>query len=329
MGAFDVAALERAADMLLTMGVLKAGLVIGLLWIGIRLLPHWASDARAVLWALGAVALILLPLVGWMRPRVELQVFQFPQSLFAGDGASSVAPWLAVAWAAGAALLLARFGLKLLGASTLVRRTRPSADRRLGALLEEARRRVGVETPVRLRLAEEGTTPVLVGWRRPVVVLPRSTKEWPDERLLAVLCHELAHVRRRDYLWMVLTEVIRALYWINPVVFFGLREARVEQDKACDAAALRAGFRSPIYARHLVDVARSVRRASAPSAAVLGFLPRSRFRARVGALLDRPEGDGDRPDGRARVLALVGALVVISGTTALAATNLWVCTAAG
>ncbi|HSR42598.1 MAG TPA: M56 family metallopeptidase, partial [Longimicrobiales bacterium] len=160
-------------------------------------------------------------------------------------------------------------------------------------------------------------------WLRPVVLVAPDAAEWPEDRLLAVLCHELAHVGRGDYPAMVLGEVVRALYWVNPLVFFGLREARMEQDKACDAVALRAGFRSAVYARHLVDVARCLR-ARAVAQAALTFGRRSDLRSRVGLLLDRGEEGGRGRRGRA--LTLASGAVVVLAAGALAATNFWICT---
>lgn len=316
---------ELGADLVITAGLLKAGLLVGALWLAVRALPAGRTELRASLWIFGFAALLAVPLVSvnWGRPLLDLQVVSFPQGLFREEGASSPAYWIFLVWAAGAAGLLGRFLLHCLRVRRMARAARPVESPRLLALLEEARERVGVGRPVRLALSPDAGAPLLVGWPRPVILLAPDATEWPEDRLLAVLCHELAHVRRADYPAMVLGELVRALYWVNPLVFFGLREARMEQDKACDAVALRAGFRSAVYARHLVDVARCVRdRAVAPAA--LTFGRRSDLRNRVGVLLDRGEDAMGRSRGRALTLAS-GALVVLAAG-ALAATNFWICT---
>lgn len=317
---------EVAADLILTAGFLKAGLLIAILWPVIRAVPARHAALRASLWVLGFGSLLFIPVVSWSAPLVEMQVVEFPRSLFQGAGTSSPAVWLAVIWAVGAVAVLARFLLHRLRVARLAWSAERVTAGGIRHLLDEARDRVGVRRPVRIALSPGAPAPLLVGWLRPTVLLAPEAREWPEERLLAVLCHEMAHVRRGDYLWMVLGEVIRAVYWVNPLVFFGLRESRMEQDKACDAAALRTGFGTATYARHLVEVARRVRaRPTAPAA--LSFGRRSDLRERVGALLERP-GEPARVL-RGRVLAAVtSAGVVALSAGILAATNFWICTGA-
>jgi len=317
---------DVAADLILTAGLLKAGLLIAILWPVVRAVPVRYPDLRATLWVLGCGSLLLVPVVSWSAPFLEMQMVAFPGSLFEGAGISSPAVWLAAIWAVGAVALLGRFLLHRLR----VKRLASAAERVTGGplrdLLDEARERVGVRRPVRMGLSPRAGAPLLVGWLRPTVLLAPEAREWPEDRLLAVFCHEMGHVRRADYLWMVLGEVVRAVYWVNPLVFFGLREARREQDKACDALALRAGFPTARYARHLVEVARCLR-ARSPTPAALSFGRRSDLRERVEALLDRG-GESVRVGRRRRLAALASAGFVSIGAGFLAATNFWICTGA-
>ncbi len=320
------AAWRIAADVMLTAGLLKAGVLIAVLWLAVRAVPARYPDLRSFVWILGFGTLLVLPALSWHAPLMDVQLVEFPRGMFQEGSAGSPAFWLALIWAAGTVGFLARFTLHRIRVGRIAARAEEVTGGPLAGLLAEARARVPAGRSVRLAVSEAAPTPILVGSWRPVVLLPPDAREWPEERLLAVLCHELAHVRRRDYLWMVLGEVVRAVYWMNPLVFFGLKEVRIEQDKACDAAALRAGFPSTDYARHLVEVARSARRRVAPSAA-LSFGRRSDLRERVGVLL---EGDGpsERPRTRRLLAAMVSVALVAVSAGALAATDFWICTGA-
>lgn len=102
----------------------------------------------------------------------------------------------------------------------------------------------------------------------------------------------------------------------------------MEQDRACDAVALRAGFPSTDYARHLVEVARCVRARTAVPAA-LTFGRRSDLRERIGLLLERTEAGGTGGGRVRRVVTVAASSALVALTSGvLAATNLWICTAA-
>jgi beta-lactamase regulating signal transducer with metallopeptidase domain len=113
-------------------------------------------------------------------------------------------------------------------------------------------------TPV---LLQNGDLSVLFtwGWRRPRILVPRDASSWPTERIRAVLCHELAHVRRGDWVVQLTAELMRAVYWFNPLLWVVCRSLRRESEQACDDAALNCGITSSEYAGHLLDVVRSLR----------------------------------------------------------------------
>ena len=96
--------------------------------------------------------------------------------------------------------------------------------RRCLALVRRIARELGISRPVRLIEHAGLTTPATFGVRRPVVLFPTVAREWPGERLSAVLYHELAHVQRLDYASLLLLELVRAFYWVNPLVLAAARK---------------------------------------------------------------------------------------------------------
>ena len=82
-----------------------------------------------------------------------------------------------------------------------------------------------------------------------------------------MLRHELAHIRRGDWAVLIAAELLRAVYWFNPLVWIACSRVRQESEYACDDAVLNAGVEGSEYATHLLDLARTLnanRRTSRP-----------------------------------------------------------------
>jgi tetratricopeptide (TPR) repeat protein len=128
-----------------------------------------------------------------------------------------------------------------------------------------------------------------------------------------VLLHEVAHIRRRDCVFMLFAELVGSVLWFHPAVVRLSRDVRRESERACDDLVLATGVRGSDYAEHLVSIARLSARRDALSGAALAFAARSTLEQRVASILTT----------RPRVL---NARVI--GTVAAAALMLFVVTAA-
>ena len=98
-------------------------------------------------------------------------------------------------------------------------------------------------------------SPLTFGWWRGVVLLPASCLEDSDALRVALL-HELVHLRRRDWLVLLLAQLVTALFWFHPLVHLLVRQLRTELEAACDDRVLRSGVAAPDYAGYLVSFAR-------------------------------------------------------------------------
>ena len=149
-------------------------------------------------------------------------------------------PDLVSAWAVGAALLAVRFALGLAWVGQLRGSGRaPGFDWQLR--LEQLAAAIGLPHPPALRLVEGLDGPAVAGWWRPVVLLPAAlVARLPADLLEALLAHELAHVRRHDYLVNLLQGVVESLLFYHPVVWWLSRRLRVEREQIADDLALRA-----------------------------------------------------------------------------------------
>jgi beta-lactamase regulating signal transducer with metallopeptidase domain len=130
---------------------------------------------------------------------------------------------------------------------------------------------LGIRRAIAVRQTLELATPIVIGWIKPVLVLPMSilTKLSPAE-LEAVLAHELAHVRRHDYAVNLLQAVIETVLFYHPAVWWLSRRIRVEREFCTDDLAMGVCQGRDIYAHSLVALAEVVHRPPAHAVAATG-----------------------------------------------------------
>ena len=147
-------------------------------------------------------------------------------------------PAIVATWAVGTCLLSLRMALGL----AWVRRMRNAPQRpaqiswqaRLDAIAEHFLLRRSVE----LRLVDHLESPVSAGWLRPVVLLPVALlTRMPTDLVEALLAHELAHIRRHDYLINLVQNAIEAVLFYHPVVWWLSHRIRVEREQIADQLA--------------------------------------------------------------------------------------------
>jgi beta-lactamase regulating signal transducer with metallopeptidase domain/uncharacterized coiled-coil DUF342 family protein len=149
-------------------------------------------------------------------------------------------PAIVAAWSAGALLLALRLLLGCRWVGRLRSRARLPNSFWQGRF-DELAVRVGLRAPVPLRLSDTLESPVAAGWWRPVVLVPAAlVASMLVELLEALLAHELAHVRRRDYLVNLLQGAVETLLFYHPVVWWLSRRVRIEREQIADDLACNA-----------------------------------------------------------------------------------------
>ncbi|MFZ0663357.1 MAG: M56 family metallopeptidase, partial [Acidobacteriaceae bacterium] len=171
---------------------------------------------------------------------------------------AAAARWIVGIWLAVMLLGLVRLAGAWRAARRLVAESRAVALRdREQVVLEECARRIGVAAP-EVRESDGIAGPVVVGAFAPVLLWPDSFRRSSDDELRAVLCHELAHLRRRDYgMNLVCEAAVAPLKW-HPAAHGVGRRIRATREMACDAMAAAAMDSGTVYAECLVRLARSI-----------------------------------------------------------------------
>jgi uncharacterized protein (TIGR03435 family) len=258
------------------------GLAIALLYAAVDTImaSRFSANGRYLLACAALVAMMAAPLTTWelmgppaASPDAAYQIHGIPSvpSATSNAGAATLpdsvraivpevqpAPflaWVVVVWLFGAAALWVRLaGGWVVAArirSMLVRRAPPEWQHTLQKLGAQ----IGLSRPVRLLVSALVHVPTVVGWLRPVVLVPVGSLEGlPAEYVEALLLHELAHIRRHDYLVNILQSVAEALLFYHPAVWWVSGHIRVRREFCCDDVAVSVSGDALTYARALAHL---------------------------------------------------------------------------
>ena len=160
--------------------------------------------------------------------------------------------WPAIAlglWGAVALALILRLAWAhhRLASSFSVRTALPPRPREIAALAR-ARQRAGARGRIEIARSALPEAPAVLRVRRPLIVLPLAGyDDLSDDELESLLCHECAHVVRRDNLVAGCTSVLCALFWFHPLVWIARRILMIERERACDEIAAGSAEGGEIY----------------------------------------------------------------------------------
>jgi len=190
------------------------------------------------------------------------------------------------AWMLGAGLSLFVLAVGLARLTWLASRARPVEPGTWTRLADQIGRDFSLKRPVQLLQSDHPSLLVTWGLLRPKVILPRAAQSWTEDRAAIVLRHELAHIRRGDWIVQIAGELLRTAYWFNPLLWIACTRLRLESEQACDDEVLTSGVEAPDYATHLVELARLLKTESAPRLPAPAIARASSLERRIRAMLD-------------------------------------------
>ena len=245
------------------------------LWCVLGLLRERSSELRYAAACCGLALMVALPaatfarlapaarLAAMQRVVVQLNMDVTVMADGSGGGAeplkdqikdalNAAAPWVPALWLAGVALFLVRLSIGLTEARRMKTGGTEPPPVELLRQFEMLRVQLGVTRAVKLLHSAVVQVPTVIGWLRPVVLIPVSCLTGlSGAQIEAILCHELAHIRRHDYLVSVFQSVVEALLFYHPAVWWVSREIRRERECCCDELAVAVGGDVLAYARAL------------------------------------------------------------------------------
>ena len=168
---------------------------------------------------------------------------------------TAIAPWVAPCWMFGALLLWARAGAGCLLGQRLRRTGLCAATPEWQERLETIRRRLRLSRPARLMESCLTEVPVVIGFLRPLILMPIGLLSGlPSGHVEAFLVHELAYIRRCDYLVNLVQTFVEGLLFYHPAVWWVSRIVREERETCCDDTVVAFTGDAPGYAAALTKL---------------------------------------------------------------------------
>ena len=276
-------AITAALNLALLHFVWQGVTIAFLLWIALFLLRRRTAHARYLASCLALALMAVLPAItawilytppsaalssgaaGFTIAYATLTAAPLPRSFPIGWMAA-VEAWALPVWSAGVLL----FSIRLVWGCRQISRMRrrgAAPDEALITIVSAIARRLGVTRAVRVLIARDGESPSVVGWIRPVVLIPAGALiGLTSGQLEAVLAHELAHIRRHDYLVNLLQILVETLLFYHPAVWWVSARIRHERELCCDDLAVESCGDAVCYARALTKLERL--RITAPAMAM-------------------------------------------------------------
>jgi bla regulator protein BlaR1 len=227
-------------------------------------LRRGAAEARYDLALAALLLMAALPPIGVLLNALMVAGLgnEAPTHVAAPGGALAAAahaiqaalPALLLTWLTGSLLAVACLWSGWQTLRRVLARARPAPEVR--GVAAETASRAGVTRNPAILQSDEVATPLVAGWRRPVLLLPSGLVEaLTAEELRVILLHEQAHLARRDCEMNLLQRLLEALLWFQPAVWLVSADLRRIREECCDDVAVRAGGRPAMLARALVHLA--------------------------------------------------------------------------
>jgi len=229
---------------------LQIGLLVGVAAAAPTLLRLASPRAKLAYWHILLAACLLLPLVRPWRPQAIVDTVSVTSTIIRTSPDSAPArrtiPPVQLALAIIAVGAVCRLGWLAVGFHRLRRYRRHSQP---------------LDTPLpwpsraELRIADRIASPVTFGVLRPVVLLPPQFPTLDAAARRAILCHELLHVDRGDWAFTICEELVRAVFWFHPAIWWLLGEIQLAREQAVDRAVIERTQAKEEYVDALLAIA--------------------------------------------------------------------------
>ena len=251
----------------------------------LRLLQRRSAEVRYAVSVAALISMLAAPVLTFIFYRetgaLALQLLQLTgKTLTDAASVASTAQaaataawtqWILAAWSIGVFGFTARLVAGWRVSRRLVRNSEAVIPQSVLQIFADLKQQLELIRPIQLLINTRIDTPMVIGCLRPVVLVPLSALTGlSEEQLTAILAHELAHIRRHDFLINILQRCVESLLFYHPGVWWLSARIRVEREHCCDDVAIRVCGDRRIYVQALIELERKRQTVPALSVAAAG-----------------------------------------------------------
>jgi beta-lactamase regulating signal transducer with metallopeptidase domain len=223
-------------------------------------------------------------------------------------------PLIVVLWLLGESI----FTIRLFGGLYYLQRLQYSQLKPLGAewQLKVERLSEGIQLKKTVQIAESllARSPMVIGWMKPIILMPfGAINNLSVQQVEAVIAHELAHIKRNDYLLNLIQSVIETLFYFNPAVWWISSQIRTERENCCDDMAVSLVGNSLAYAKALASLQEIQH--TAPAFALRFSKSKNQLLNRVQRILSQPQNKSSIMEKLSATFILMVAVWLLSANT--------------
>jgi len=224
-------------------------------------------------------------------------------------------------WLVGMLVLLGLLVRRIYFVRGLIAKSIPANERSL-EMLEECRCRMGISRDIELRLTGEKLSPAVCGLSKPVILMPSALlRKLSREKLMAVLIHELAHIKRGDAWVNLLQTVLQIVYFYNPLLWIANAMIRRAREQAVDEMVLvTLSPETKNYSNMLIDIAEMAFWKPNFSVRIIGVVESKKaLERRINHMLTRPVPKNSKLGCLGLIaIVVIGAILLPMGRNSIA-----------
>jgi len=262
-------------EILISMGI-KSVLFFGLIYL-INLIFIKSPANRNFVFRLSFISLLILPLLSVCIPSFQISQLNFLSTINdtinpilinpdistkIDNSMSSGFNWaqlLIFIWVSGFTLVILRSILGESISSHIKNRSSFIASGKISEIANLISKKMHLTRPYKIYYSEHITVPFVSGLKNYRIILPKKAVDWSDDKIEMVLTHEFAHIKRKDTFWIIVSSLVSALYWYNPLVWVCRKKMIIDAEIVCDNYVLHNGANAQSYAKYLLNIARNLK----------------------------------------------------------------------